>query len=147
MKGETMCRKRLILNVCSADRKELERIIDDENSSKRLVLRCKIILLTEKQIPLQEIADILQLSKATVNTWRQVYLAHGIEGLKAKKRLGRPSKIAKEIFSNLFPELVDNVSLPLRKALKIKAKSAHVQAKINTFCGVVTCGMLFLSPA
>jgi len=142
-----MPRKRLKLDISSSERKELENIINHENSSKRMVLRCKIILLTENGIPLKEIADNLGLSRATVNTWRQIYLAHGIEGLKVKKRLGRPSKIAKEILFSHFPGLADNVSLSLKKALNITSKSVHFFNKINTILGVITCSMLFFSPA
>jgi transposase len=142
--GGYMCRKRLILNIHPEQKSELERIIADKNSSDRLVTRCRIILLTDREIPMKEIAEILHVSKATVNTWRQAYIAHGIEGLKAKKRPGRPSRIAREILSNLFPELSGNLTLPLKKALKMKMKSPHAQAKINALCGMLTCGSFML---
>ena len=136
-----MSRKRLTLKISSSEMKELEGIINNEDSSKRLVLRCKIILLTENGIPLSEIAENLGISKTTANTWRQIYLAKGIEGLKIKKRIGRPSKIAMEILSHNFPGLADNVSLLLKKALNVKSKSSHLLSEINTICAVITCSM------
>lgn len=133
--GDNMPRKKLELKISSSERKELENIINNDNSSKKMVLRCKIILMTDQGVPLKEIAGILGLSKVTVNTWRQIYLAKGMEGLKVKKRLGRPSKIAKDILSSHFPELPDDVSLPLRKALNMRSKIAYLLHKIETMCG------------
>jgi len=143
--GENMPRKILILNITSSEKEELEKIINHENSSNRLVLRCRIILLTQNGVPLKEIAQVLGLSRVTVNTWRQIYLAHGIEGLKVKKRHGRPSKLAKEILYRHFPGLSDNYSLSLKKVLNIKSRSTHVSNKITTILGVITYSMLFYS--
>jgi len=137
-----MPRKRLILNISSSEREKLENIINCENSAKKLVVRCKIILLTEKGIPLKEIAENLGLSRVTVNTCRQKYLAHGIEGLQLKKRSGRPSKVAKQILSGHFPGISDNVSLSLKKVLNIKLKPVLLCNKTNTILGVITCSML-----
>ena len=61
-----MSRKRLTLKISSSEMKELEGIINNEDSSKRLVLRCKIILLTENGIPLREIAENLGISVTAV---------------------------------------------------------------------------------
>lgn len=95
----------------------LNSMIHDAGSSKSLATRCKIILLTDAGVPMQEIADILELSKTTVNTWRQIYLSQGLEGLKEKRRRGRPSKIAKEILSRHFSGLDDKITLVLKEAL------------------------------
>lgn len=69
----------------------------------QLVQRCKIILLTEKGISLQEIADQLGLSKTTVNTWRQIFKTKRLAGLKIRKRLGRPPKTKKNRATRRLP--------------------------------------------
>ena len=124
-----MPRKPLILKITFSERKELEEIINNEASSTRLVQRCKIILLTENGVPLKGIAEKLGVSRTTANTWRQIYLAQGIEGLKVKKRVGRPSKMAKQILVRHFPELAGNLSLSLRNGLDLKSKSAPLLSK------------------
>ena len=124
-----MPRKPLILKITFSERKELEEIINNEASSTRLVQRCKIILLTENGVPLKGIAEKLGVSRTTANTWRQIYLAQGIEGLKVKKRVGRPSKMAKQILSRHFPGLVENLSLSLRNGLDLQSKSAPLLSK------------------
>ena len=121
-----MSRKRLVLNLSSSEREELETIIREENSSKRMVLRCKIILLTEEGVPLQEIADMLGLSKNTVNTWRQIFLVKRIQGLNDKKRKGRQSKKATEVLARLFPEWTENICFPVRQAVSIKLNENRI---------------------
>jgi transposase len=120
MERMNMSRKRLVLNLSSSERVELETIISDETSNKRMVLRCRIILMTEEGVPLQEIADMLGLSKNTVNTWRQIFLVKRIQGLNDKKRKGRQSKKATEVLARLFPEWTENICFPVRQAVSIK---------------------------
>jgi transposase len=136
-----MSRKPLVFNLSPTDRKNLANVIDDEASDTRIALRCKIILLTEEGIPLQEIANMLGLSKVTVNTCRQNYLSGGIDALKSKKRPGRPSKLAKEILSNHFHGSADKVISRLRQVLNVKAKSDHLLNIVNLTGGLISCGM------
>lgn len=136
-----MSRKPLIFNLSSSDREALENIIDHENSDARIVLRSKIILMTEEGMPLQEIANRLGLSKVTVNTCRQNYLSGGIDALKRKKRPGRPSKLAKQILSDHFHGASDKVFSRLRMALHMKTKSDHLLSLVNITAGLITCEM------
>lgn len=133
-----MSRRPLSFNLSPADREMLEQISEDEASDSRIALRCKIILLTEDGVPLQEIADRLGLSKVTVNTCRQNYRTGGIEALKTKKRPGRPSKLAKEILSDHFHGSADKVFSRIRQVLAIKAKSDHL---LNVTGCLITCGI------
>lgn len=84
------------MNLGFAEKRELAGMILQAGDDLRLVRRCEIILLTEKGISLQEIADQLGLSKTTVNTWRQIFKAERLPGLKLRKRLGRPPKTKKK---------------------------------------------------
>jgi len=135
-----MSRKPLIFNLSASDREALENIIDHETSDARIVLRSKIILMTEEGMPLQEIANRLGLSKVTVNTCRQNYLSGGIEALKKKKRPGRPSKLAKQILSDHFHGSEDKIFSRLRKALNMKSKSDHLISFINITGSLITYG-------
>ena len=83
------------MNLGSLEKKELASMILQSGDDLMLVRRCKIILLTEKGISLQEIANQLGLSKTTVNTWRQIFKTKRLAGLKIRKRLGRPPNTKK----------------------------------------------------
>jgi len=100
------------LNLGSFEKKELARMILQSGDDLLLVRRCKIILLTEQGISLQEIADQLDLSKTTVNTWRQIFKTKRLAGLKIRKRLGRPPSKKKNRVARGLPAREDRV-LPL----------------------------------
>lgn len=91
-----MPRKRLVLNLSTFEKKELNRIILKSQDDLRMMQRCEIILLTEKGISLLEIAEQLGLSKTTVNTWRQIFKKERMSGLKVRKPLGRPPSAKKK---------------------------------------------------
>lgn len=112
-----MPRKRLKLNLGSSEKKELARMILRSGEDLMLVLRCKIILLTEKGISLQEIADQLGLSKTTVNTWRQIFKMKRLAGLKIRKRLGRPPSKKKNTVTRHLPAREERV-MPLSADLR-----------------------------
>lgn len=43
-----------------------------------------------------QIADFLKVSRTSVNRWISLYLSNGLEGLKEKPHLGRPSILSQE---------------------------------------------------
>lgn len=90
---ECMPRKKLNLNLSSREKQELETYLQEHGTQSRIVNRCRIILMTEAGIALQDIADQLGLSKTTVNTWRQIYLTGRLAGLTDRKLPGRPAKL------------------------------------------------------
>ena len=100
------------MNLGSFEKKELARMILHSGDDLMLIRRCKIILLTEKGIPLQEIADQLGLSKTTVNTWRQIFKTKRLAGLKIRKRLGRPPSKMKNKVTKRSPAREERV-MPL----------------------------------
>jgi hypothetical protein len=69
-----MPRRKLNLNLSAHEKRELEDYLKEYGSQPRIVKRCRIILMTDEGIALQDIADLLGLSKTTVNAWRQIYL-------------------------------------------------------------------------
>jgi len=52
--------------------------------------RCHIILLKSKSFSSEEIAEILCITKQSVNNWVQRFESKGIAGLKTKPGQGRP---------------------------------------------------------
>ncbi len=85
-----MSRKKLSLNLSAEEKKALTSVVKAKTSQKRMVDRCRIILLTEDGFSLDDIAATLNTSRATVNLWRQKFLERRLEGLKDERRSGRP---------------------------------------------------------
>jgi transposase len=86
-----MARNKLDLNLSIEEKLDVTSIIiKAQASDKRLVERCRIILLTHEGKSLDAIAETLGVSRATANFWRQKFLKKRIEGLTDKKRSGRP---------------------------------------------------------
>lgn len=88
-----MPRKRLELKLTSFEKKKLEILALEPGMS----VRCNVILLTERGLPLQLIADTLGISKTTVNTWRQIFLARRVAGLIDRPSPGRPPKSKRKL--------------------------------------------------
>jgi len=62
--------------------------------SPRLRTRAQMVLLSaEKGLKVQEIAEIVRESQATVLRWLKRYMAEGVEGLKDIPRAGRPGVV------------------------------------------------------
>jgi len=96
-KGEVaMSRRKLVLNLGAEEKKDLTAIIRAKTSEQRMVERCSIILMTDEGKTLDEIADALNISRATVNLWRQKFLKKRMEGLKDEQRPGRPRNFTSE---------------------------------------------------
>lgn len=91
-----MSRKKLTLNLGLEEKKDLTAIIRAKTSEQRMVERCRIILMTDDGKTLDEIAGALDISRATVNLWRQKFLTKRMEGLKDKQRPGRPRNFTSE---------------------------------------------------
>lgn len=60
----------------------------------RLRTRAQMVLLSaEKGLKIQEIAEVVRSSPATVLRWLKRYMAEGVEGLKDAPRAGRPGTV------------------------------------------------------
>jgi transposase len=106
-----MPRKRLVLNLSSCEKNELTSIILKSQNDLLMVQRCKIILMTEQGVPLQDIADQLRVSKTTANTWRQIFNKKRMSGLKDRKPVGRPPSAKKKGVRKLFLAMEERVVL------------------------------------
>lgn len=90
-----MGRKSKVIELTQAEKGELEKGYK-YSKSKVFSQRCHIILLKNKGLTSQEIADIFGITFQPVNSWCKKYLQHGIEGLKTKPGQGRKTILNKE---------------------------------------------------
>lgn len=91
-----MGRKRLLFNLSNSEKKQMQAIVSARTSEQRMVERCKIVLLTEEGKTLDEIEEILCISRVTANHWRRRFLLSRLEGLKDAPRPGRPRTFSAE---------------------------------------------------
>jgi len=74
-----------------ADRAELQALITNRNTARKLVWRAEIVLATADGHGIFEIMRRAHTSKPTVRRWQQRYLDEGVDGLKRDKT--RPSRV------------------------------------------------------
>lgn len=83
------------LSVPETDRKELERLVRAGNTSQKVVLRAKIVLLSDDGVPTGQIAERLQTTVPTISRWRERYEAGGVTGLlRDAPRPGRKPRLS-----------------------------------------------------
>ena len=103
-----MRRSDICLYLGPADRAELQALITNRNTSRKLVWRSEIILATADGHGTFEIMRRARTSKPTVWRWQQRYLDEGVAGLKHDKT--RPSRVP---------------PLPMETRLKVIAKTVQ----------------------
>src|SRR5436190_24163729 len=81
------------LALREGDRAELERWTRSSMGPAGLAQRARIVLLAADGVGNTEIAERLGVARQTVLTWRQRYLAEGLEGLHDVPKPGRPRQI------------------------------------------------------
>ncbi len=86
-----MRRDDICLYLTPADRAELQALITDRNTPRKLVWRAGIVLATADGHGTFEIMRRANTSKPTVWRWQERYLAEGVDGLKRDKT--RPSRV------------------------------------------------------
>ena len=86
-----MRRNDICLYLGPADRAELQALITNRNTARKLVWRSEIVLATADGHGTFEIMRRAHTSKPTVWRWQQRYLDEGIAGLKRDKT--RPSRV------------------------------------------------------
>src|SRR3954453_23631277 len=81
------------VEVPDADRRELERRVQDKGAPARVVERARIVLLAADEVPGKEIAALVGCAEGTVVTWRGHYAERGLAGLADLPRSGTPSPL------------------------------------------------------
>ena len=87
-----MPKERYVFALTKGDIKRLKDF-DREVSNKRVHDRVRIILLSQRQYNVTEIADVLEISACVVSDWIDRYEREGVMGLLDRPRSGRPSRI------------------------------------------------------
>lgn len=82
-------RKLVPLDLSRRERTQIESMIEDRKTAKRLRLRCRIVLASADGLGNDQIAANLGTSKVTVMQWRKRFLDSGIEGLRDRPGRGR----------------------------------------------------------
>ena len=103
-----MRRHDICLYLGPADRTELQALISNRNTARKLVWRAEIVLATADGHGTFEIMRRARTSKPTVWRWQQRYLDEGVAGLKRDKT--RPSRVP---------------PLPMETRLKVIAKTVQ----------------------
>ena len=103
-----MRRDDICLYLGPADRAELQALIANRNTARKLVWRAEIVLATADGHGTFEIMRRARTSKPTVWRWQQRYLDEGVDGLKRDKT--RPSRVP---------------PLPMKTRLKVIAKTVQ----------------------
>tara|TARA_Y100000815_G_C13259415_1_gene468668 strand:- start:26 stop:1117 length:1092 start_codon:yes stop_codon:yes gene_type:complete len=86
-----MRRDDLCLYLGPADRAQLQALLTDRNTPRKIVWRAEIVLATADGFGTNEIMRRAATSKPTVWRWQQRYLDEGVAGLKRDKT--RPSRV------------------------------------------------------
>jgi transposase len=77
------------IQLTDIEKKYLISLSRSQVIESRYVVRAKIILLTEQDLKIEEIMQLTNSSRCTVNKWRNRFLEFRIEGLNDKPRPGR----------------------------------------------------------
>ena len=86
-----MRRPDICLYICSADRAELQALLSNRNTPRKLAWRAGIVLATADGQGTVEIMRQTGMSKPTVWRWQERYLEEGVAGLRRDKT--RPSRV------------------------------------------------------
>jgi transposase len=85
-----------IIELNAVEKEMLRSWTRNGKTEQRMLLRAQIILLAGEGKATQEIAESLNIRKATVSKWRIRFAAKRIDGLKDVPRPGKPASYGKE---------------------------------------------------
>jgi len=93
------------LALRDGDRAELGRWVNSSSLRAGLSRRARIVLLSADGVAKQDIANLVAMSRPTVDKWRDRYARAGLAGLVDERRAGRPSRVdqSKIITATLTP--------------------------------------------
>lgn len=84
-----MSRKPINLKLSKEDIFKIYYAVNDIYMPKNYIIRCLILLMSYQGVALKTIANNLNISKTTVNRWRQSFVKYRWNGIDIKKA-GRP---------------------------------------------------------
>jgi transposase len=99
-------------------RKRLEGVTRRRKQSHYLVVRCRIVLLSDERWSVSDIAMELAIDEQVVRRWRVRYFKTGFDGLRDRCRSGRPSVIEPKVWEKVATLVVqppEQFGLPLAR--------------------------------
>ena len=103
-----MARPKLPVELSSAQRLALTRVVKAPATPQKMVRRARLVLLAANGCDNDEIARQLETSAVTVGLWRQRFLDEGMAGLEELARSGRKAFIP----ANKLAAIVSRVVQP-----------------------------------
>src|SRR3954452_14937783 len=88
-----MVRRATPLLLRENDANELMRLTRSSSGSAGLAARARIVLLAAEGSSNVQIAELVGVSRPTVDLWRNRYREHGLAGLVDADRSGRPRRV------------------------------------------------------
>src|SRR6478609_2971889 len=88
-----MVRRAAALLLGENDEVELARLARASSVRAGLAMRARIVLLAADGTPNVEIAELVGVSRPTVNLWRNRYTESGVRGLQDDPKPGRPRTV------------------------------------------------------
>ena len=110
------------LVISSEHKRELEMLLRNGNSTQKVALRCKILLLAHQGIANARIADQLQVSRPTVLALRAAFSEDGVAAVTGIRRRRRSPKV-------LTPELESRI---LETTLKTRPGDGSTHWSVRT---------------
>jgi len=90
------------LAVTADQKRELERLLRNGNSTQKVALRCKVLLLANQGAANSVIADELKISRPTVLALRAAFACEGLKAVTGVRRRKRSPRV-------LTPELEQRI--------------------------------------
>lgn len=86
---------KFITSLTKKEKETLEKL-NKNGSTPRIRMRAHSILLSFKNLSINEIAEIYSVNRDTVSSWLKSWEKFGVQGLKDKSRPGAPSKLTED---------------------------------------------------
>ena len=103
-----MGRPNVVVEVSSAERKQLESIVRSRSLPHSLVRRAQIVLMSADQVANGIIARRCAVSVPTISHWRRCWRERGVAGLHGELRPGRPRSYNDERVAALMTRVLHN---------------------------------------
>jgi len=82
-------------------RRWLKAVVRRRSASHWLVLRCLIVLLSADRRSIKQVGLALSADRQVVRRWRKRFIEGGVFGLKDRRRVGRPRRIAVRVWEKI----------------------------------------------
>ena len=92
------------VELSADERDRLQRLVRRRGAEQAAVMRARIVLLADAEAAItnKAIASRLSISRQSVITWRQRFLAHRLDGLVDAPRSGAPRQVGDEAVEQLI---------------------------------------------